>query len=246
MRYELNHDYMHLKDFILDVDGEFNRAASSIHKARNEIKCIGYKGSRYIVKSFKVPNLFRRSIYTFIKPSKAKKSYLNSKTIKNFAPLAIAYVELLKSNMIDKSFFISEEFKYDFTIREPLLDREFSDKKTIFKEFAIFTCKLHSCGIYHLDYSPGNILIKKEASGYRFQIVDINRVKFFNINLKNRLKNFSKLWADDEDLSYIVKEYAKAIGEDEQECIKTALHFSNRHKKIANLKKRLKGEKIAN
>ena len=66
---------------------------------------------------------------------------------------------------------------------------------------------MHEADIEHLDYSPGNILIKVISGNYVFKIVDINRMEFRNLNHTERLENFSKLWAKDEDLTIIVKFY---------------------------------------
>ena len=59
-----------------------------------------------------------------------------------------------------------------------------------------------------------------------------------------KLKNFSKLWAKDEDLEIIVKEYAKILKQDEKELCKKAINFSKKHKNFKNLKKRLRGQKV--
>ena len=69
-------------------------------------------------------------------------------------------------------------------------------------------------------------------------------MKFFDMPLDLRLKNFSKLWAKDEDLKIIIKEYAKISNNDEQELISKALKFSHKHKAKINLKKRLRGVKV--
>ncbi len=232
------------KNFILDIEKYFNNSSNSIHKARNEIKIINYNNKKLVVKSFKVPHLLNKVIYSFFRNSKAQKSYDNSIHIKEFVPFPIGYIEFKKFGLIHNSYFVSENFNYDFTIREPLLDEDFEEKERIFKEFAYFTGQLHKHDIYHLDYSPGNILIKKENGQFIFKIVDINRMQFKKLSLDDRLKNFSKLWAKDEDLKIIVKEYAKLIKEDEKLCIKKAIYFSQKNKNFKNFKKRLKGKEI--
>lgn len=227
-----------------NVKEYFKSSDNSIHKARNEIKTIEFNNENLIVKSFKIPNIINKIIYTFFRDSKAKKSYENSIKIIDFVPKPIGYIEFKKSGLIDESYFVSENFEYDFTIREPLLNTHFLDKEEIFKAFAIFTHKLHENGIFHLDYSPGNILIKKEGNCYIFKIVDINRMEFKPLNLDERLKNFSKLWAKDEDLEIIIKEYVKVSNSNEESCVKIALKYSQAHKDRKNAKKRLRGEPV--
>ena len=242
--YKIHNDFDYLKDFLINIKQNFNNSKSSIHKARNEIKVINCKDQDLVVKSFKIPNFINKIVYTFFKDSKAKKSYDNSVKIIEFVPKPIGYIEYKSFGLIHDSYFVSENFKYDLTIREPLLDLNYEKKKQIFKEFARFTFNMHEKGIYHLDYSPGNILIKQKDSTYIFKVVDINRMKFKTLSLRERLLNFSKLWAKDEDLKIIVREYAKIINEDEEKCIKLALEFSQKHKNRKNFKKRLRGQEV--
>ncbi len=232
------------KNFILNIKKYFLKNSYFIHKDRNEIKIISYQNREYVVKSFKIPHLLNKIIYSYFKNSKAQKSYENSIKIIDFTPKPIGYIEFKKFGLLDESYFINEKFDFDFTIREPLLDKDFKDKKKIFKEFAKFTSKLHQNSILHLDYSPGNILIKRLGKDFEFKIVDINRMKFKKLTLNERLKNFSKLWAKDEDLSIIVEEYSKLLGKNAENCVKTALYYSQKHKNFKNLKKKLKGEKV--
>lgn len=232
------------RDLLQDIKHYFDDSKESIHKARNEIKVIDYNGENLVVKSFKTPHIINRIVYTFFRESKAEKSYTNSIKIIDFVPKPIGYVEFREFGLISESYFVSENFDYDFTIREPLLENDFKDKENIFKAFAKFTLELHKNGIFHLDYSPGNILIKKENDNYIFKIVDINRMQFKTLDLNERLKNFSKLWAKDDDLVIIIKEYAKLLDADEQECIKIALKYSQAHKDRKNAKKRLKGIEV--
>ena len=240
----INEKFKIFEDFLCNIKEFFNANSNTIHKARNEIKVLEYKNKDLVVKSFKVPNLLNKIVYTFFKKSKASKSYEYALKIGNFTPKPIGYIEFFKSSLIDESFFVSEKFDYDCTIREPLLDANYPDKIEIFKAFARFTYSLHENNIYHLDYSPGNILLKKENNEFIFKIVDINRMKFFDMPLDLRLKNFSKLWAKDEDLEIIIKEYAKISNKDEKELISKALKFSHKHKAKINLKKRLRGAKV--
>ncbi len=230
--------------FTLDIQKIFSQNNNTIHKARNEIKILTHANQKVVVKAFRVPHLLNRIIYTFFRASKAKKSYDNSLKISQFVPQAIGYIEFYKWGLLEKSYFISEHFNYDFTIREPLLDANFPQKKEIFKAFALFTFQLHQNSILHQDYSPGNILIKKTENGFIFKIVDINRMKFKLLSLDERLKNFAKLWAKEEDLKIIIKAYAHISKHDEYYCTQKALYFSQRHKNRKNMKKRLKGKAV--
>lgn len=243
-KYCIHDYYQELEHFIVNIRNYFEDSFDSIHKARNEIKVIDFSGESLVVKSFKIPNIINKVVYTFFRDSKAKKSYENSIKIIDFVPRPVGYIEFKKFGFIDDSYFLSENFKYDFTIREPLLQADFRDREGVFKAFARFTYDLHEKGILHLDYSPGNILIKEEDKSYIFKIVDINRMEFRELSSDERLKNFSKLWAKDDDLKTIIKEYAKLIDKDGQSCIESALKYSQAHKDRKNMKKRLRGVEV--
>ncbi len=224
------------KKFILNIQNHFKANHNTIHKARNELKVIDGK----VIKSFKKPSFLKSIIYS-LTPSKAKRSYLYSLKLKEFAPKPLGYIEFYENGLLSDSYFVSEEFKYDFTIREVLLDKNFYDRENILKEFARFTYKLHEENILHLDYSPGNILIKKGQGRYIFKIVDVNRMRFISLSYIDRLRNFNKLWASDDDIKIIATEYAKIEKNDIEEAIQIAQKFNNKNKAIKNFKKRLKG-----
>ena len=243
-KYKINNLYDYFESFILNIRNDFRENSKSIHKARNELKIITYQNEDLVVKSFKVPNLIRRLFYTFFRDTKAKKSYDYSLRIGKFTPEPIAYIEYYQHNLLSDSYFIAKKFEYDFTIREPLLDAGFIDRNIIFEAFAKFTFELHEKGILHKDYSPGNILIRKEPKGYLFKIVDINRMQFKTLSLEERLKNFNKLWAKDEDLTVMVTQYAALLNEDKHRCKMLAIAYNQKHKNKMILKNRLRGKHI--
>jgi tRNA A-37 threonylcarbamoyl transferase component Bud32 len=245
MKYKINSLYADtFSNFLLKIKKNFLQNDTTIHKARNELKIIHHNDIDVVIKSFKIPNLLRRVFYTYFRDSKAKKSYDYSVKIGAFTPESIGYIEFYKDKLLADSYFIAKKFEYDFTIKEPIVDRNFAHREEIFVALARFTYELHQNSILHKDYSPGNILIKKEEDTYLFKIVDINRMEFKELNLDERLKNFSKLWMLDDDISIIAKEYAKLSKEDEQTCIDLTLSYSRALKRKINMKKRLKGIEV--
>ncbi len=230
--------------FVEHIRGYFEETDCSVYKGRNKIKVLSFLEEDIVVKSFRIPHIINKIAYTFFRDSKAKKSYVNSLKILDFVPEPIAYAEFFKFGLLYDSYFLCKDFKYDFTIREVLLNEEFPDRENLLKDFAAFTYALHEEGIEHVDYSPGNILIKRSKEGYIFKIVDVNRMHFLHLDNQKRLENFAKLWASDEDITTIAKAYAQKIEMDEKEAIEIALHASQKHKERKNFKKRLKGKKV--
>ncbi|HEX5670914.1 MAG TPA: lipopolysaccharide kinase InaA family protein, partial [Sulfuricurvum sp.] len=174
--------------------------------------------------------------------SKAYKSYHNALRLEELGistPKPIALIEFFEAGLLGESFFIAEYFQYDFTIRTPLLE-PLDDREEIFKAFAAYTYDLHKCGVWHLDYSPGNILIKRTEEGYQFSIVDINRMDFGPITAMQGCENFNKLWADDEEIEIMGREYARLSGLDESVVIAEMKRHNDANKQVKNFKKRLK------
>lgn len=244
MKTVLNPLCMDFQELLSDLPSAFEGSQRSIHKARNELKIIQYEGERLVLKSFKVPGLLQRLIYTFLRPSKAERSYQNSLLLERFTPTPIGFVEYSRNGLLSHSYFLSECFEYDFTIREPLLDADFEDRDNVLKAFARFTLDLHNAGIFHKDYSPGNILIKRASEGgYQFKIVDVNRMRIQAMDAEMRAKGFEKLWASDADLQLIAEEYQSCAQVPDNFCERVC-HYSNKNKKIKNFKKRLKGKPV--
>ncbi len=238
----VNQLFQECEEFSEHIEDHFNSKMSSIHKARNEIKVLTCDKYSVIVKSYKVPNFLNAFVYTYLRESKAHKAYYNALKLNELGintPAPIAFVEEYDP-LLQKSFFISEEFAFDFTIREPLEDTGFADRGNIFKAFAHFSVQLHKNGVLHQDYSPGNILIKKTTDGYEFSIVDINRMVFQDIDFKTGCENFSKLWADEDVLETIALEYANEMGYDAAKTVKRIIDLDHQHKRFKKNKYKIK------
>jgi len=236
MRYKLHADFSDKKDFLLEIEKHFNTSTHSIHKARNEIKII----DGFVVKSFKIPHIINRFAYSFLRGSKAKKSYLNALKIADFTPKPLGYIEFFSFGLLKKSYFISEQFAYDFTIKKVLEDTSLEDRETILKAFVSFSYDLHQHAIFHLDYSPGNILIKKEDKSYHFKLVDINRMKFLKPDEALRAKSFAKLSLSNSDSDFIATHYAKLASFDKNSFREKLTLYNKKHQAYRTMKKNMK------
>ena len=244
VKYKLNEKYSNFKNDLLSIKSHFDKSSDSIHKARNELRIAPINNIQTVIKAFKVPHIINQVVYAYFRNSKAKKSYLNGiELIKRgiSTPEPIGYIEYYKLGLFEKSYFLSVYEPYDFTIREAF-HHKLDDYKDVLIAFAKFTYSLHVKGVWHVDYSPGNILIRKKENEYEFFIVDINRMDFKEIKSYEGLENFNKLWAKDEDMELMAKEYAKLAYLDEEKAIKTAVNFNQKHKAKIELKRKLKGK----
>lgn len=242
IRYDYKKEYNFLEPLFETMREIFTQDDHSIHKARNELKIISFGDLKTVVKSFKIPHPLNRVVYTFFRESKAHKSYRNALRLEELGistPAPIAVIEFFESGLLAESFFIAEYFEYNFTIRTPLLE-PLPDREEIFKAFAAYTYDLHQKGVWHLDYSPGNILIKRIEHGYQFSIVDINRMEFREITPLKGCENFNKLWASDEELAIMGREYARLSGLDDTLTIAEMQRHNDANKRTKNFKKKLK------
>jgi hypothetical protein len=206
--------FEHLRQQFENIETLFDSSRESIHKARNELRVVTVDDMQMVIKAFRIPNLLNRVVYAHFRPSKASKSYHNALRLIELGiatPLPVAYIEDTCMGLFNTSFFISLYEPYDFTIREAL-HHNIEDYEAVLKAFTAFTYELHNKGVWHEDYSPGNILVTRQEHGYRFSLVDINRMKFMPVSPEKGCENFAKLWAHDEDLRLMAEEYARSAG----------------------------------
>ena len=226
-----------------NIKKSFEQEANTITKKRNVIKLINFDNKKIVVKSFKIPNIVNKFAYRFIRDSKAKRSFYNAQKLIQLGintPHPIAFVEFF-TPLLDNSFYICKYFDHDFEIRDVLKNQTFKNRDKILKQFTEFSYLLHEKGVYHVDYSPGNILVKQiNENEYLFSIVDVNRMKFIKFNDSLRFKNLAKLSASEEDIKFISKIYAAISDMDELSVTKKLFFYHNKHQKYLQNKKILK------
>lgn len=223
--------------FTEEIERYFSQSDIVLQDERNTIKEVKFNNKIFIVKSYKVPGAINGFIYTYLRKSKVWRAYEYGLKIVKFTPKVVARIEYFQP-LLGKSYLICERFDADFNMRAPLFKKH-PDKNKIFEQFAEFVFELHQNNIIHKDLSPGNILIKQSNQGYIFKIIDINRMSFEVLSTKQKAKNFNKLWANNEDLSTILKAYAQVANLD-QKFINLGLFYNQRNKNRKNRKLKIK------
>ncbi len=241
--YTIDSDYKNFLPFVENIKEHFSGDSQTIHDGRNILRIFDVKNTKVVVKSFKVPNIINQVVYSFFRDSKAARSYMYSQKLLKLGiltPQPIAFVEYRTFGLFKQSYYICEHFDFDFEIRAVLKDATFADRERIFKEFAEFSYKLHEAGVYHVDYSPGNVLIQKNNEHYTFMIVDVNRMEFMEFSDELRMKNLSRFSASAEDTKMIAQFYAEVAKLDSQWCVETLKLYDNEHQEYRKRKQRLK------
>lgn len=238
----INPQYQELEEFITSIPNILEEEGTVLQNRRNLIKIINHKGLSLNIKRFRKPIFINRIIYSFFRKTKAKRAYDNAIEVikRGFdTPYPIAYIIDKSKGLLNYSYFISIQVQNVYEIRDHYLTKP-ETNESLFKAFAQYSAKLHEAGILHQDYSPGNVLISKLDRKYKFTLVDINRMKFKKIDIKEGCENFSRLFGPDETYEYIAKEYAIYRNFDVNECIKLALKYKHSFERKKLRKKRLK------
>jgi glycosyltransferase involved in cell wall biosynthesis len=103
-------------------------------------------------------------------------------------------------------------------------------REHIVDALARFTARLHEAGVYHKDYSPGNILFDEtpDSGEVKFCIVDINRMRFAPVSVRKGCANFARLWGQKDMFCLLASAYAKARNADGEDCIRWILHYRDK------------------
>lgn len=72
MNYKINKGFEKFTPLLESIQTHFNLVDETIHKARNELKVLNYENTDVVVKSFKIPHLINRIVYTFSNLQKPK------------------------------------------------------------------------------------------------------------------------------------------------------------------------------
>ena len=97
---------------------------------------------------------------------------------------------------------------------------------------------IRDSNIRFLDHSPGNTLIvTTNNTAYDFYLIDLNRMRFQELNLQQRMKNFRRLWLSKRMIQQMAPIYAKLYGSSVEETQSWMLHYSRKFQKKVNSKK---------
>lgn len=230
MKIEVNPAYRHLADFIKSLPRLFDREGEVIYRGRNELRLYTAGGMKIVIKRFRKPHIINRFVYGFIRPSKAKRSYifavrLAAKSINT--PTPIGYLEEYKFGM-GYSYYISTQFPDSREMRIFCDITDAEPHRQILEAFGLFTARLHNMNVIHKDYSPGNILFNMKEGRPQFSLVDINRMKFAPVGEKEGYYNLRRLWFPDEVYRIIARAYARGRNFDEDKAEHHILRHKNR------------------
>lgn len=210
MNIQINPQYDDLSEFIACLPDIFPHYGEVVQKGRNTIKTFKVNGIVLNVKSFKVPIWINRIAYKYFRKSKAERSFIYAKRLLENGvntPDPVAFVETSEKGLFACSYYVSIHETVDGTIRDIYTQPE-SESRSLVKAFTAFTARLHKKGVFHKDYSPGNIMYKKTDEGYEFYLVDLNRIEFKEIKIFDSCKSFRRIRMDEDTIKTVANEYS--------------------------------------
>lgn len=223
----LNPRFENLRSFAISLPEAFSQTGEILYQGRNEIRVIEKDGIRLNIKEFRIPIFPNRIIYQLFRATKAQRAYEYAFRLReaNFnTPEPIAFIVTRHLGLLGKCYFVSRQVDYTRRFYE-FGTESLQGKESIVTDFGLFTAQLHNAGIYHKDYSPGNILFDVKNRKTEFCLVDINRMEFGSVSLKKGCSNFARLWGKEPFFRLLAEAYAHGRNFDQEECISEILKY---------------------
>lgn len=202
----VNKGFEDIKGYVELLHEEPADRRNIIYAARNIIYTESIKGLDLTIKSFRRPSLFNRLIYTFIRTSKAQRSYENAVKLTEKGigtPQPIAYKLVYDGGLINRSYFV---YKYLANCQDLRWWERKPNRDEVLEHLAEFIGFLHKNGIWHKDLSPGNVLYD---DNWNFYVIDINRMEFDVHDPEKLMQNFKCLHDEPEETERLAKMYVK-------------------------------------
>ena len=224
MKIKINPKYEETTTPIEHIPDVFEKEGHVIYTGRNLIKVMeAPDGTLINVKRFHIPKGPNRLVYSLgIRMPKGERAFeypmlLERKGIAT--PTAIALVEQRNSlGLLGYTYLVTVQCDYGHTLYE-MGNAQPGSYEKLAKALAHFAAEMHDRGILHKDFTPGNVLWKQDDEGFHFMIVDINRMKFGTISVKEGLYNLRKFWGPKEFIRILVSEYALVRNADVDEAV---------------------------
>jgi hypothetical protein len=238
----IKHEFSELKEFAITLPETFDHLGSVIKDNRNIVKKLSTANGTFVIKNFTGMYFFNRLAYSLFRKSKAARSYIYSDALKDkgvITPAPVAWIDCYQWGMLMKSYFVSVYYPHE-TLQQILEYSSKDEKELLYHHLAKFAIRLHSLGVYHVDFSTGNILVEKMNDEYSFALVDLNRIKFQNVSYGKCLKNFSTLDIPKEEMDILISKYARLSDQSPEVSIDMFWMHKKRSSMLRRLRKKIR------
>ncbi len=228
MKFIIHPEYEYLRSYIEKIPHIFNHQGEEIYNLRNVIKVMKAPDGQLInVKRYCIPNCPNRLIYSWgIRKPKAERAFEYADILQNkgiYTPKGIAFIEERNAiGLLRYTYFVSEQVDWGHTFYE-FGNAKPGEYEEPAKALARYAAYMHDKSVMHKDFTPGNILWKKDGKGYHFCIVDTNRMYFGDVSVKMGLLNIIKFWGPKAFTEILVSEYAALRNVDPDKALAIAM-----------------------
>ena len=211
----INPRYARYKAFAESMPQEFEQGGTVIYRGHNLIKTfIAPDGMVLNVKRFRRPLWANLLVYsTGLRKPKGQRAmeYANILRERGIGtPDVIALVEERNAiGLLGFSFLITVQVDYPHELYE-MGDAKKGQYEELGAAVGHLAATLHKREVLHKDFTPGNILWKRDAEGFHFMLVDINRMAFGPVSPKTGLATLCRLWGPKTFVRLTVESYAQA------------------------------------
>ena len=223
-RIRIREPYRVFRDQIAELPGTMCHRGVTLHAGRNLIKRLSItspegESIEVVVKAFAVPMRLRGFVYAHLRRSKALRCMSNATSLVEKGvdtPNPIACIEYHDGGCLRRSHYVSRYWHHDYDLTA-LLYRGVSRGPTthaLLEQLAQFTAVQHDHGVLHLDYNPGNILVRASGGSFDFSLVDLNRLRFKQLGMNDRISGLVRLTTIVDYLRVIGRRYAMLCGLD--------------------------------
>lgn len=234
MRKIVNPNFLHLNDWIQQVPSLFKSGEGKIlFTGRNQIRLFEIDGEELVVKRYKRHDIVKAFAYTFFRKNKACKSYENAVRLREYgfcSPQEVAYLECTFAGLIIQVYYICV-----YTDAKPIRPRLIEQKpfnEQLAVAYARYVASLHEAGVLHCDLNPTNVLFTEHNGNYGFELIDINRMRFYNgpVPKEECMENLTLFYWLTPVYRFILDEYAHQRGWTEVDKVE-AIHVKEKHDK---------------
>jgi len=230
-----------------ELPERLEREGVTLHSGRNLIKRLGLVGPdgesiEVAVKAFAVPARVRGFAYANLRPSKARRCMINAQRLVELGigtPEPVACIEHESHWCLRRSYYVCRYWPNDRDLTALLYHGvpPGADAPALLEALAQFTVAQHDRGVLHLDYNPGNILVRSEGDGFEFALVDLNRLRFRHLDIGDRARGLAPLTTQNDCLRIIGRRYAGLCDADpERFCAR----FEAAQRRFAARRRRMK------
>ena len=212
----ISEDFELVRPFIEELlDNGVPDDARLVYKSRrNRNFCVERYGLKLNIKAFRIPPFPNSHIYGNIRKGKAERSYDNARALieNGFdTPTPIAFAYRMDGCRMMESYYVCMHLDDAFDMRD--WDKNPRAGQAL-PGMAQLLADLHAKGIWHKDFSPGNILVNTDAKGVlHYNIIDLNRMRFNVHDPKRQLTNLKAVYIDSpEQTARFGALYAQAVG----------------------------------